>query len=125
MATAHFEDSELACHCGCALLPPQEFQDQLEAFRVAWGRPMILSSCFRCPAHNVAVAKTGPHGPHTIGAADVQIYGPAAFGFLLAAMHFGWTGIGINQTGEHSQRFIHVDMLQDTPEHPRPALWSY
>ena len=121
--TEHFTDLELACH-HCGRLPPQDFQDQLEAFRQAWGRPMRLSSCFRCPEYNARVSETGPDGPHTIGAADVLIAGPAAFGFLLAAMHFGWTGIGIKQHGPMDQRFIHVDMLQDG-RHPRPACWTY
>jgi hypothetical protein len=121
VSTAHFADSELACnHCGA--LPPQEFQDLLEAFRVQWGRPMKLSSAFRCSAHNIAVSTTGPNGPHTIGAVDVAIEGPEAYGFVLAAMHFGWTGIGIHQRG--SGRFVHLDMLQDG-SHPRPRIWSY
>lgn len=122
--TPHFSDAELACHCNCGGLPPQSFQDQLEQFRLVWGRPIRLSSGFRCPAYNQKVSKTGPTGPHTIGAVDVLCSGKEAWELLRAALAFGWTGIGIQQTGPREKRFIHLDGLVGSA-HPRPTVWSY
>ena len=124
MATLHFTDLELACRCGCGGLPPEATQAKLEALRVAWGKPMRLSSAFRCPSHNVKVSKSGPNGPHTLGAFDVQVNGEDAFELVKLAMSMGWTGIGLSQKGALATRFIHIDAGLDAT-HPRPRLWSY
>lgn len=124
MATPHFTDAELACrHCG--QLPPAEFQERLERFRVVYGRPIRLSSAFRCSEHNQKVSKTGPRGPHTHGAVDVLCYGQEAWDLLKAAMRYEWSGIGISQKGPRESRFIHLDDLTRSPDHPRPWVWSY
>lgn len=124
MSTAHFTDAELACSCGCGLLPPLYFQERLESFRMLWDRPMRLSSCARCSKHNQEVSSTGPHGPHTLGAADVLVSGPDAYAMLRAAIAFGWRGIGVNQRGPVEKRFLHLDNLDDMA-HPRPRIWTY
>lgn len=122
MATAHFSDSELTCKCGCGLLPPPDFQNKLEALRLAYGEPLKISSGARCPEHNVRESGTGPRGPHTVAACDFKVSGAAAWRLLAAAMHLGFAGIGVNQKGPMAQRFIHVD---DRRAHPGPTVWSY
>lgn len=121
MATEHFTDVELECRCLCGTLPPQDFQDTLQRFRIAWGNPMRISSGARCPEHNARVSSTGRSGPHTIGAVDVLVSGQAAYELVRRAIAWGWTGIGIHQRGPHGQRFVHLDML----DHPRPRIWTY
>lgn len=122
MSTSHFTDEELTCQCGCGGLPPQDLQDELEELRIAFGEPMVISSGYRCPAHNDAVSGTGLDGPHTKGAFDVLISGSAAHRLLSAAVIMGWTGIGISQRGDHAKRFIHIDRLDNET---RPWVWSY
>lgn len=99
------------------------FMDRLEDLRVAYGRPMSLSSAYRCAAHNAAVSSTGTDGPHTTGrAVDVLVSGPEAFKLIQLAVSRGFTGIGVKQKGDG--RFIHLDDLPDG-SHPRPRIWSY
>ena len=121
----HFTPEEMACkHCG-ALSVDTEFMDRLEDLRHEYGRPMVVSSGYRCPAYNETVSTTGPKGPHTTGCAvDISVRGRDAYDLLqLAVSHqHAFTGIGINQKG--AGRFLHLDSLQ-APWHPRPALWTY
>jgi len=126
----HFSNIELACHCGCGTIPGPEFLEILEALRVRFGHPMILTSAARCPTHNAEVSTTGRTGPHVIdaiassfgmGAIDVNIQGARAVELLELAMGMGsWTGFGINQSGPHESRFIHLDNV-----HVGRMIWSY
>ncbi len=122
MATEHFTDAELRCRCECGGLPPQAFQDALEELRVEYGKPMRLSSAWRCPAYNARVSKTGRTGPHTKGAVDVLIWGREAQALLKCALRLGWTGVGVAQNGPHEARFLHLDRLETEM---RPWVWSY
>ena len=67
--TPHFAAAELACKCGCGMLPKQDFMDKVETLRVKLGRPLRVSSAARCPEHNAKVAARGLTGPHTTGRA--------------------------------------------------------
>ncbi len=121
--TGHFTREELTCRCGCGLMGfSAEFLEALEELRQAYGRPMAITSGYRCPKHNQTVSSTGESGPHTIGAVDVAVSGPDAHHLLLMALELGWTGIGIKQHG--ASRFIHLDRLTSRT-HPRPRVWSY
>lgn len=130
MATEHFLDAELECKCGCGLLPSREDQDYLEAFRVLYGKPMILNSAMRCPEYNNQVSRSGLDGPHTIFAIDVKVSYTDADDLIELAYSrspYGtrwWTGIGIRQHGDPSRRFVHLDKV-DTDRHPRPITWTY
>lgn len=102
----------------------------LEALRVEFGVPMVISSGYRCPAHNDAVSSTGLTGPHTIHAfnnitVDVKDFGTDAYELVELAMEHGFTGIGLNQKGPMPERFIHLDRLHATQERPRPTVWTY
>ncbi len=66
--TPHFTVSELACRCGCGMLPTQELLDFLEAVRLIYGRPIHIASGARCEAHNQDVGGA-PDSAHTRGTA--------------------------------------------------------
>jgi zinc D-Ala-D-Ala carboxypeptidase len=118
----HFSPEEMACKCcGCVKID-SEFMDRLEVIRERMAVPLPVNSGYRCPAHNSAVSSTGEDGPHTTGsAADIAISGRDAFDLIGWAYELGFTGIGVRQHGDHSGRFIHVDLLGDG----RPTVWSY
>jgi len=121
MATEHFSDAELGCHCGCGGLPTQAFQNSLERLRMVYGKPMPVSSVYRCPDYNHEVSTTGLTGPHTIGAADVVVRGQYAWDLIDAAQLHDWYGIGVSQKGEWGSRFIHIDRRP----FDRRWIWSY
>lgn len=114
----YFKASEFACReTGKEGVKP-EFMDRLLALRLAWGKPMIITSGYRSPEHSREKKKARP-GPHTTGlACDVAI-GPGAdvWDFVKLAMEHGFTGIGVSQKAG-LPRFIHIDLLDK-------RLWSY
>jgi uncharacterized protein YcbK (DUF882 family) len=122
--TEHFTDDELACKCGCGLLPQPDFMVAVDLLRKAYGKPMPVSSGARCPEYNDKVSKTGRSGPHTTGRAlDITVRGADALRLIALAYAAGFHGIGVSQKGE--SRFIHIDDLDDAPGRPRPHIWSY
>ncbi len=63
-------------------------------------------------------------GAHASGyACDIGVRGADALQIIGIALQLGFTGIGVNQKG--SGRFIHLDILNGTPQRPRPTIWSY
>jgi uncharacterized protein YcbK (DUF882 family) len=119
--TPHFSDDELACKCGCGMLPQADFMAKVEKLRVKAGFPFPVTSGARCPKHNNAVSGTGLIGPHTTGRAiDIAVSRAQAHRLLVLACAAGFTGIGVNQKGNN--RFIHLDDLETSA---RPAIWSY
>jgi zinc D-Ala-D-Ala carboxypeptidase len=110
--------------CGGANLMNAEFLDELDELRHRYGKPLFISSAYRCPKHNARVSSTGTTGPHTTGrAVDFSIRGSEALALLKIALDMKFTGIGINQKGEG--RFIHVDNLPNANGQPRPHIWGY
>lgn len=136
-----FTARELACRCGCGLgqddMHPL-FMEKLIKLRLETGISMPITSAARCSMHNRNVSTTGLHGPHTLTiwndrfgsrchAADINIWG-SAFVELLKTVYtlkLKFTGIGINQRGKHSKRFLHLDDLPNAPGCPRPWVWTY
>lgn len=101
------------------------FLDLLEKMRAMYGRPLIISSGYRSPEHNRAVAETGDAGPHTTGrAVDIRIYGAHAYELAGLAFALGFSGIGVGQKGPIASRILHLDTLT-APAYPRPTLWTY
>lgn len=118
--TPHFRKEELACKCGCGMLPELDFMQKVEALRVSVGFPMAVTSAARCPDHNAKVSGTGRAGPHTTGRAiDLAVSRKEAYMVLATALRMGFTGIGVAQKG--ASRFIHLDDLTEG----RPTVWSY
>lgn len=120
----HFTFQELACkHCGQLHWTEDDLR-ALEELRVAFDRPMHLSSAYRCPVHPEEASKPGGGGAHTRCAVDVECSGADAYALIATAIHQGWSGIGVSQK-KGSSRFIHLDRDLPRPNAPRPTVWSY
>lgn len=117
---------EWACRGTGAIVVVEEFLDRLERLRAGFGRPLIITSGYRSPGHNARVSTTGRTGPHTTArAVDIGIYGGDALELVQLGYDLGFTGIGINQRGAVSSRFVHLDDLPGDGQTPRPWIWSY
>lgn len=123
----NFSYAELRCKCGRCGSDGSEmdkaFMEKLQALRVQFGRPMAISSAYRCAAHPAEARKAVP-GEHAMGmAVDVSIQGAPALELLGMAIAAGFTRIGVQQKG--SGRFLHIGMAPPGGKLPSPALWSY
>jgi zinc D-Ala-D-Ala carboxypeptidase len=120
----YFTIEEFACkHCGRVVMDGA-FLEDVDQMRGLFGKPLVVTSGYRCPDHNAAVSSTGRTGPHTTGhAADFAVSHADALQLVRLALVIGFTGIGVNQKG--TGRFIHLDDLPNAPGQPRPTLWSY
>lgn len=123
-AYPNFTADEFACKCGCGT---NEIRDALvskiQTLRTRYGRPIIISSGYRCPNHPAEIRKSKP-GTHSLGlAADIVVSRSDAHRLLKIALDLGFTGVGVQQKG--AGRFIHLDLAPGTPAHVRPTVWSY
>jgi len=124
----NFIPEEFECRCGCAQMGmDHDFLQTLQDVRTSYGRVMNVSSGYRCAAHPIEARKIergGKPGSHYSGkAVDILVSGEAALELLRVALaHPDVTGIGVNQKGPHSSRFIHIDTIT---EPNRPTIWSY
>lgn len=126
MVWADFTLEEFACNCCGENFIKASFIDQLQRLRTEAGFQFIINSGYRCPKHNRRVSSTGLSGPHTTGrAADVKVSGSQAYQLIALALEHGFTGIGIKQGGDWSQRFVHLDNLEDSEDRSRPRVWTY
>tara|TARA_R100000900_G_scaffold106012_4_gene82265 strand:+ start:213 stop:602 length:390 start_codon:yes stop_codon:yes gene_type:complete len=101
-----------------------KFVAKLQKLRTAFGAGLTINSGYRSPEHPIEAKKaTGP-GSHASGrACDIRIYGQDALDLLHLALDSGdFTGIGVQQAGDRSRRFIHLD---DLDNQSRPTIWSY
>lgn len=120
----HFTLDEFNCqHCGRNEMDPH-FLLLVDQLRDVYGKPLVVSSGYRCPDHNARVSSTGRTGPHTTGkAADFAISRGPALELLRLAVALPFTGVGVQQRG--AGRFIHLDTIPNAPGSPRPTIWSY
>lgn len=124
MNLRYFQRSEFRCkHCGADRMQ-ERFLLDLDELRHRYGKPLVVSSGYRCPEYNARVSSTGLHGPHTTGlAVDLSVARTDAYAVLRLALELGFTGIGVAQKGNN--RFIHLDSLLPATGRPRPTVWSY
>lgn len=112
----HFSDAELACHhCGVNACRP-ELVDALEELRRKIGRPILITSAYRCPDHNRAIGGAAD-SQHTEGtAADLRVPGMTAAALdAIARTVPAFKGFGRADV----QHYIHVDTRE------QPAQWCY
>jgi len=122
-SSPHFSREELACSFTNSCAMDAATIEKLEALREEFGKPMRLSSAYRDPILHPR-ERTKPNGPGMHGqgkAIDVLVYGADAIQLLELALKHGFSGIGVNQRNDFSQRFIHLDTRN--PE--KSAIWSY
>jgi len=101
----NFHLKEFACHCGkCAtvLISPTQVVN-LQRLRNAVGRPITITSGYRCAKHNAAVGGVAG-SQHPLGTAcDIKVAGLTPAQVAEAAEKIGFDGIGIYRT------FVHLD----------------
>jgi len=127
---SYFSEDELRCKCGCG---EYKFDDEalskLNDIRRDFGRPLTVTSGYRCSKHPIEAKKavsrkgnyTGSYGAHNEGkAVDLAVDRADALKLLKIALRHGVERIGVNQKG--SSRFIHLDWSKDLPS---PTIWSY
>ena len=116
----NFKAEEFNCsHCGKNEMQ-QQFMNKLQALRNLYGKPMVITSGYRCPKHPIEAKKAKP-GAHASGCAcDIAVVGADAHRLLKLAFQMGFTGIGVQQKG--NGRFIHLDTLEGGL---RPTVWTY
>ena len=125
VSSANFSSKELSCSCCGKNEFNKETLVSLQRLRDTIGKPISLSSAYRCPTHNDSISSTGKEGPHTTGkAVDIVCSGKFAHEILGIVMIRSsiWKGIGISQKGKHTSRFIHLDTIDSDM---RPWVWSY
>jgi zinc D-Ala-D-Ala carboxypeptidase len=122
-----FSYNEFECNCGCGTNSMDiEFIRLLEDLRNNYGKPIIVTSGYRCPVYDASPGIRGK-GAHTTGhATDIVIPRRDFHEFLLE--HVGrineFTGVGVKQKTAGS--FIHLDNLSHGIwRTKRPALWTY
>lgn len=125
----YFGEHEFACKCGCNNAPMDfKFLTVLDHIRSEYGKPMQISSGFRCKNHRAEARKAKPGtGAHSTGkACDILTYGADAFELLDIVMdHMEITGIGVKQHGPFDSKFLHIDVVEPGGALLRPYVWSY
>jgi hypothetical protein len=102
----NFSPAEIACRGTGQLKLHPEALDRLQALRDRLGKPLILRSAYRSPAHNKAV-KGAPRSKHMDGTAfDVAMANHDPVAFEAAAREVGFLGFGFYPRSG----FMHVDL---------------
>lgn len=146
----HFGWHEVRCHhCAeqdefgfpeRALLesgPFKSFCKVLDGVRGFLGKPLVVTSWYRCPDHPIEAAKRHP-GVHAHAiAADLKLNRIEVANAIEAIVqicryripdqYIDIVGIGINQKGDMRRRYVHVDVGGMLPEFKpfRSAVWTY
>lgn len=121
--STNFDRSEFACPCGaCGGFPVEPsplLVARLQNMRNLLGRPVIITSGIRCPAHN---AEEGgkPNSDHVTGeGVDLAaLNSRERFQLVEAGLDSGFRRIGIN----FKRRFIHFGV---SVANARDVLWGY
>jgi len=119
----YFSSEEMKCsHTGLEKMDVR-FMEMLTELRVAYAKPMRVTSAYRDATHPIEAKKTKP-GAHATGkAADIAVERGEAYEVLKIALEIGFTGIGVAQKG--SGRFLHLDICEPEDGMIRPTVWSY
>ena len=101
----YFTVKEMTCRCGCGkvIFDPM-LRDKLDELRGLVGKPIYISSGYRCPEHNAYVGGV-PNSYHTKGiAADIYVKDMMPKELARIAGEVGFDGIGLYKS------FVHVDV---------------
>ena len=103
----YFSDEELRCQCGCGQLKFDPIvRNNLNHIREDYGKPMYVTSGYRCEQHPIEARKEKP-GEHSTGmCVDIACSGWETAELTQLAIKYGATRIGWNQKG--GSRFIHM-----------------
>lgn len=114
MATKHFSDYELSCHCGCGFKVTDDlFLKRLEYAREMAMIPFVITSSARCDKHNKSVGGV-KDSSHTKGCAVDISFKNSGQCFLIVSslLRAGFKRIGIN----FEKNFVHCDVDEDKPQ---------
>jgi hypothetical protein len=109
--SAHFNSTEFDCHgsgCCSQTLINEQLVEYLEKIREHFGKPITITSGYRCATHNRNVGgATGSR--HSKGdAADIVVSGVAPREVAKYAESIGIKGIGLYETSSDGH-FVHID----------------
>lgn len=120
ISSRNFSARELRCKCGeCKGNVPHEITTEalmaLQAVREVWGKPMRLTSAYRCENHPSEREKLTV-GRHRQGIAfDIAIpWGKDRMELLALAMRVGFKGFGFGTS------FLHLDLREGAA-----TSWGY
>jgi uncharacterized protein YcbK (DUF882 family) len=117
MQSKNFSSNELMCrHCKKAGITPA-FLSVMQEFRDFLGKPLTVTSAYRCPDHPIEKAKGAAPGRHTLGVA-VDWFCPELNlqDLYREVERFGkFQGVGVSIQGN----FIHCDTRD------RRTRWQY
>lgn len=117
-----FRQREFLCACCGVERMALDFMRKLDDLRDALGFPLLVTSGWRCQAHNSKIGGS-LYGPHTQGrAADILIELEPAYRLVSNALRMGFTGIGMYQKGT-GPRYVHLDIAAAPIQ--RPRIWTY
>lgn len=104
----NFRIREFQCKCGCnATLHDDRLSAYLQQIRDHFGKPVYITSGYRCAKHNVAIGGA-VNSRHTKGqAADFYIKGVAPAEIARFAERIGVLGIGLYEGSDGN--FVHID----------------
>lgn len=112
----YFKPHEFECKCGkCKLgygMMDEKLLSMLDELREKAGIPLVLSSAYRCRAHNSTLKEAVENSSHTKGkAVDIKCYDSATrFKILKAAFDVGFRRI------EPRETWVHLDVDSDKPQ---------
>lgn len=102
----NFSPAEIACRGSGSLRINEEALDKLQALRDRLGKPLIVRSAYRSPAHNRAVGGA-PRSKHMDGTAfDIAMSNHDPVAFEAAARAVGFLGFGYYPRSG----FMHIDL---------------
>ncbi|HDD36641.1 peptidase M15 [Thermococci archaeon] len=113
----YFKPHEFKCRCCGKLIIDPELVRRLDFVRAELGKPIKITSAYRCPSWNEKVGGK-KNSAHLKGKA-VDIHIPNReylYKLIRVLIRQGWVRIGIAKT------FVHVDIDLSKP-HPR--IWLY
>jgi hypothetical protein len=123
----YFLDAELACHCGCGLMPPRESVERLYALRMILRLSLLISSAARCrKQNNIAKGRiNSAHLPAEKRRGFEKEWGGCGFDIIAkpmlqikiidAALRCGFRGFGLGKN------YIHID----DAARPELTMWRY
>ena len=117
----HFSRFEFFCPCCGKGEPVPRLVTLLEHLRERVGRPVKITSGYRCPKHNAAVGGV-TDSPHlqNVAAALAMVDSGHRFALVEAALAVGFQRVGLYR----GKKCVHVDVAE-APNFPRPALWVW
>lgn len=106
--TPNFSLEEFMCKCGCKkALINERLVERLQLICYKTGKPMYISSGYRCPAHDMKTG--GIQGAHSKGlAADVRVEGYTSKQLAAIAEDFYFGGIGLID-----DNYVHLDIRDE------------